>query len=142
MKGPVVLALIVAQLTIAPMAYAEDIPACTHAVSLRYAQPVPCIEGVLLPPVWALEAVRLRTVRLPELEAELELVRETSAATIEAMTAELEIERAYSAEQSRLLDEALAVHRPDPWWKHPGIWITVGVIAGASATIGIANAVR
>jgi len=120
---------------------ASSIPVCSEALTLRHGQLVPCLEGVLLPPPWALEAARLRTVTLPRCQADLSLQREQSAASIEALEARLNLCLQFSEEQSRLLDSATASLQPTPFWKSPVLWAVVGFVAGAATTVGIVYAV-
>ena len=117
-------------------------PKCEKALSLKIGDTVPCAEGVLFPPGWALEATRLKTVRVPELENELTLLKRTTTITIESLTLELELERRHSRNQSDLLDRAIGIAKPDPWWKHPGLWVAVGVVVGASTTVAVTYAVN
>jgi hypothetical protein len=134
-------AIIISQLVLTPVAFADP-PPCTTALSLKHGQAVPCLEGVLFPPAWALEATRLRTVKVPELENELRLLRSTSTARVTAMTAELKLERRFSTEQARLLTQALDTYQPQAWYEHPGLWVVVGLVVGAAATVGIVHAVK
>jgi len=135
-------AVILATLAFVPVASAQTTPKCTEALTLRFGQTVPCLEGILMPTEWALEATRLKTVTIPELKNRLQLLETTSTARINALTLELKVERDFSTEQARLLDKALDTYRPEPWWKHPGVRVTVGLVVGAATTIGITYAVN
>lgn len=132
--------VVVLLLVLSNQAFAS--PKCEKALSLKVGDTVPCAEGVLFPPGWALEATRLKTIRLPELENELALLKKTTAATMDSLALELELERRHSRNQSDLLDRALGIAKPDPWWKHPGLWVAVGVVVGASTTVAVTYAVN
>ncbi len=104
---------------------------------------VPC-EGVLLPPEAAQSGLQCLQVDLPRLKIEkahedaLCKLRENRAQSV------LELERKRTQEYRDLLTEAIKVKGPvpDPWYKHPALWVTIGVVVGAGATIGITYAVN
>lgn len=117
-------------------AFAEK---CVQAQALS----TPC-EGVLLPTSAASEGLRCLEVDLPKLklekehEAALALIRENK------LNAMVELERSRADEYRKLLDKAIEVKAPpaDPWYKHPALWVTIGVVVGAGASIGITYAVN
>lgn len=44
--------------------------------------------------------------------------------------------------KSTATEQAKVLANKDPWWKSPYLWLTVGVVAGSAATVGIAYAVK
>jgi len=128
-------------LSIAAPAWAGP-PACVRAETLRYSDVVSCSEGILLPPAWALACTRLKTVTVPGLEADLRLTKTALSAKTEALTAELVLERRFSARQGKLLDRALGTHKQPVWWSRPSVLVAFGVAIGTVMTVGVTYAVN
>ena len=128
---------------LAAMGAQKPLP-CIEALTLTFGDEVPCAKGVLFPPAWALEATRLKTVKIPELENDLKFAKERLGLKIKALQMELEIEQRLAAEQNRFLDTLLKEYeprQPRPWWESPELWVGVGFVAGAVATIAVTYAV-
>jgi len=124
--------LLIALLWSAP-ALGEEPPLCSAAHALQYGDVVPCREGVLFPPAWALEATRLKTVSLPRCENALRLATAEAGADHAAWEEQLASCEDYSRSQDALLDKALALSTPEtPWYRSPWLWGTGGVILGAA----------
>jgi len=115
---------------------------CTKALTLRLNDLVPCAEGVLFPPAWALEATKLKEVEIPRLESELLYTKEKLNLKIKALHMELEIQQGFAAEQARLLDVIIDKHEVQPWWESPKLWVGIGFVMGAVSTIAITYAVN
>lgn len=122
--------------------WADDTPVvpenCSKAYALRYGDSVPCKEGILFPPAWALEATRLKEVFLPKCEADLALAEAERDADVEAGDARLSACEEYARTQEKLLDRALDIPVEEPsWYKSPVLWGVLGSVAGAAAAGGI-----
>jgi len=115
---------------------------CTKALTLRLNDTVPCAEGVLFPPAWALEATRLKEVRIPELQNNLKFAKDKFGLKIKALQMELEIEQRFIVEQTRFLDTVLQAWESPPWWESPKLWVGVGFVMGAVSAIAITYAVN
>ena len=126
------LALFCCLIALCPDAYGQTVPVCDAAITLRHLDLMPCQEGVLFPPGWALEAVRLKTVLFPKCIADLELESAEHDADTALSEAELSACRRFSATQSDLLEKALELTSPPPWYKSPVLWGVVGGIVGAA----------
>jgi hypothetical protein len=120
----------------------EDRPTCERALTLRYGDTLQCTEGVLLPPKWASTCTKQRMVIIPGLQNDLTFMQKTLQAEIDLLRVELKTEKLFAKEQSRLLDKALESIGPEPWWRHSGIWIGLGLVVGTGTTIAITYAVN
>ena len=121
---------------------ADDPPPCSKSVPMRYGDSVSCKEGVLFPPTWAVDAVRVKTILLPKCQADLVLVEAIRDADAQEGAERLLACQDYARTQERLLDKALDISAPGvPWYKSPILWGVVGAVAGAAAAGGIAYGV-
>jgi len=117
----------------------EEGPACNSALTLRIGDVVPCSEGVLWPPDWALEAVRVKTIMLPRCEADLELERAERLIDVQDLRAKLVLCKEAFEEQRELFDAAMQLPQATkpPFYKTPLFWGVVGVTVGGLAAWGI-----
>ena len=117
-------------------------PICDKAVALDAGQVAQCKGGILLPSKWAQKCALQKSVTIPRLKNDLELLVRTSTAHVRKLKNELETERNFSAQQGALLKKTLQHIGPGEWWTHTGVWMGIGFIAGASATIATTYAVN
>lgn len=115
---------------------------CTKMYPVASGAVAPC-TGTLWPEPWTAEAIKLKTVVLPERDAELKYARDTGVANLRACDARWEIEHGLSQHYRRQLFEALAAKPPpEPWWRARWVWAAGGVLVGAGAGILVERLTR
>lgn len=135
----VVSAIIIALIWSVPSPVLGDSP-CEKSHVVKASEAAPC-DGVLWPSKWSKDALRMKNVLLPTLQADLEKLKNTSASQLRLTKAELDIERRYSKLLESQLDEAIGATQ-DAWYKHPGLWVSVGLVVGAAVTVSLTYAVN
>ena len=114
---------------------------CDQSQELRMGETSPC-WGILMPQPWVLKGIECLQVDLPHCEKRSALQVIELEAELEALKQKLQIAETAFEEQSVLLDQALDIYEPPPWYKSPWLWGTTGLILGASAATYLAVQLR
>ena len=114
---------------------------CDQSQELHMGEVSPC-WGILMPQPWVLKGIECLQVDLPHCDKRNALEIEGLKAEIEALKQKLQISETAFEEQSVLLDQALDIYEPPPWYKSPWLWGTTGLILGASAASYLAVQLR
>ena len=110
---------------------------CVEPIPLQ----TPC-KGVLLPTQAAAEGLSCLKIGVPKLKLNVAHTEELFQVRINSLEKRLAIEQAHSKEMSLLFDKALENGvSTSSAWEHPVLWAVLGLVIGASATIGIAYAI-
>ena len=104
---------------------------CEVASPIDHGAKSPC-EGILVPSHQALECVRLVEVGLPTCVADLAHCQAGNSGRVESLEAQLMDSR---ERVGRLSAELVKLNMPDPPWKHPALWFTVGVVVSGAVVI-------
>ena len=113
--------------------HADPLPVPAPALPCTQAQPLdaytiaPC-TGILWPEPWSKRALECVQVDLPAVSAEMVLRVKTLQAELTARVLTLTACREALDGCELAAEEVIAPD--DPWWKHPALWATVGVVAG------------
>ncbi len=91
----------------------------------------PC-SGILVPSHEALACVRVVSVDLPTCMAGIKRCEDMSVVKLQSLESQLMDSR---ERVGRLSAELVKLNMPDPPWRHPALWFTLGVVVTGAAVV-------
>ena len=131
LRGAAALFAAVAFLLYPVSAYAEK---CEKVVPLKASELSPC-SGLLWPEPYTKTALSCLKVDVPRLEGLIERLKLEHAAELKSLNVKLVATEKSLIETEDLLREAAAID-PDPWYKSPYLWTSIGLVVGIGLTVG------